>query len=158
MVIFFKKICKIIFKENMEKNIIKIYNNKNTICVEILLDFNKIKNKIDFNKYYLVYKNKNNVFNENNFSEVFELEMIEKSYLINSFEILDKKDVINNQYNQQIINKPFKLFEDKDYQNNNQNIISDCSYLNEDKKKIDNIESRNEIEEKIKKKNLLEKK
>ena len=140
----------------MEKNIIKIYNNKNIICLEIPVDFNKIKNKIDFNKYYLVYKNKNNGFDENNFSEVFELEMIEKSYLINSFEILDKKDVINNQYNQQIINKPFKLFEDKDYQNNNQNIISDCSYLNEDKKKINNIES--EIEEKIKKKNLLEKK
>lgn len=140
----------------MEKNIIKIYNNKNTICVEILLDFNEIKNKIDFNKYYLVYKNKNNGFDENNFSKVFELEMKEKSYFINSFEIINKEHKTNNQYNQQIINKPFKLFEDKDYQNNNQNIISDCSYLNEDKKKIDNIES--EIEEKIKKKNLLEKK
>ena len=140
----------------MEKNIIKIYNNKNTICVEILLDFNKIKNKIDFNKYYLVYKNKNNGFDENNFSKVFELEMKEKSYFVNGFEIINKEHKTNNQYNQQIINKPFKLFEDKDYQNNNQNIISDCSYLNEDKKKIDNIES--EIEEKIKKKNLLEKK
>ena len=138
----------------MEKNIIKIYNSKNIICLEIPLDFNEIKNKIDFNKYYLVYKNKNNVFDENNFSKVFELEMIEKSNLINSFEILNKEDEINNQYNQQIINKSSKLFEDKGYQNYNQNIISD--YLNEDKKKIDNIES--EIEEKIKKKKLLEKK
>jgi hypothetical protein len=134
----------------MEKNIIKIYNNKNIICLEIPLDFNEIKNKIDFNKYYLVYKNKNNAFDENNFSKVFELEMIEKSNLINSFEILNKEDEINNQYNQQIINKSSKLFEDKGYQNYNQNIISD--YLNEDKKKIDNIES--EIEEKIKKKKL----